>query len=174
MSWSTGQREFIPLLLGMYELIPGGRITRKDDVQWVILEEIEAGLHPKGIFAVMSLVLELIDRGYKVVLSTHSSHVLDLLWAIGAIRELNLTDNDGDGAICDLLGLSSPNVVIKDMAGGILKKDIKVFHFDYDQRGKVYSKDISTLDPGDDDYDIAGWGGLSGYSGHVTDVVSKS
>ncbi len=171
MSWSTGQREFVPLLLGMYDLIPAGRISVKG-TEWVILEEIEAGLHPKGIFSVMSLVLELVQRGYKVVLSTHSSHVLDLLWGIGVIAGLSLPVEERGAALCDILGLPLSNTAIREMVGDITDRDIKVFYFDYGESGKVSSKDISSLDPGDDDYDVAGWGGLSGYSGHVADVVA--
>ena len=40
------------------------------------------GLHPQGIATAMLLVLELLRRGYKVVLSTHSTVVLDMVWAL--------------------------------------------------------------------------------------------
>ena len=70
-AWSAGQREFTPLLLGLYWLCPAGGTSRRDEIEWVVIEEPEMGLHPQGIEAVLLLVLELMKRGYKVVLSTH-------------------------------------------------------------------------------------------------------
>ena len=40
------------------------------------------GLHPRAIDVVLLIVLELISRGYRVCLSTHSSQVLEALWAL--------------------------------------------------------------------------------------------
>ncbi|MEW6755646.1 MAG: AAA family ATPase, partial [Candidatus Latescibacterota bacterium] len=78
MVWSAGQREFVPLLLGLYRLCPSTRIARRDVLEWVVVEEPEMGLHPEAISVVMLVVLELLWRGYRVVLSTHSPHVLDV------------------------------------------------------------------------------------------------
>ena len=35
-------------------------------------------------------------------------------------------------------------------------------------------RDISVLDPGSDDDAISGWGGLSGFSGRIADIVGKA
>lgn len=71
MAWTAGQREFIPLLLGVYHLIPLGRRRRVEPIQWVVIEEPEMGLHTIAVQAVMLLILELMGRGYRVALSTH-------------------------------------------------------------------------------------------------------
>lgn len=56
MAWSTGQREFLPLLLRCYELLPASKITKREGgIEWVVIEEPEMGLHPMGTFAVMTL-----------------------------------------------------------------------------------------------------------------------
>src|SRR5262245_1327289 len=85
MSWTDGQSEFIPLLLGAYHLLPKGK-PRQSETTWVVIEEPEMGLHPRGISAVMLLVLDLLSRGYKVVLSTHAPLVLDVLWALQRLK----------------------------------------------------------------------------------------
>jgi predicted ATPase len=45
------------------------------------------GLHPQAITAFMLLVLDLLWRGYRVVLSTHSPHVLTLIWMMRQFKE---------------------------------------------------------------------------------------
>ena len=64
MVWSTGQREFAPLLLGMYWLMPSGNTQKKNNINWVVIEEPEMGLHPKAISALLLIFLELLRRGY--------------------------------------------------------------------------------------------------------------
>src|SRR5258708_393266 len=87
MVWSAGQREFVPLLLGLYRLLPSAKPQRVGSINWVMIEELEMGLHPKAIAAMFFIVLELMWRGYKVCLSTHSPHVLDWVWALRHLRE---------------------------------------------------------------------------------------
>ncbi|MDQ1354963.1 MAG: hypothetical protein QG657_5272, partial [Acidobacteriota bacterium] len=77
-TWSTGQREFIPLLAGIYYCLPPARVSQKNKITRVIIEEMEMGLHPSAIISVMLLVMELLNRDYQVILSTHSPIVLDL------------------------------------------------------------------------------------------------
>ncbi|MEW6742384.1 MAG: hypothetical protein AB1486_06465 [Planctomycetota bacterium] len=86
-TWSAGQREFVPLLMGLYWLLPAAKVSRRGDLQWVIIEELEMGLHPCAISVVLLLVMELLWRGYRACLSTHSPHVLDVVWALRTIRE---------------------------------------------------------------------------------------
>ena len=82
MAWSAGQREFTPLLMGLYLLMPSGKAQKKKELGWVVIEEPEMGLHPKAISALLTVFLELMRRGYKVIVSTHSAQVLELVWAI--------------------------------------------------------------------------------------------
>ena len=41
MVWSAGQREFVPLLLGLYWLLPPTKTTRRGSIQWVMIEELK-------------------------------------------------------------------------------------------------------------------------------------
>ena len=87
MTWTAGQREFTPLLLGLYHVLPPHKVKRRKEVEWVVIEEPEMGLHPQAIAVVMLVVLDLLWRGYKVVLSTHSPLVLDIVWAVRRLHD---------------------------------------------------------------------------------------
>ncbi len=164
MVWSAGQREFVPLLLGLYWLLPGAAVLRRKGIDWVVIEELEMGLHPKAINAVLLLVLDLLWRGYRVCLSTHSPQVLDILWALRVFREKGGTPED----VLDLFGCKATSSTTK-MAEAALKKACKVHYFRQDGS----TRDISNLDPGAEDMAEAGWGGLSEFSGLVGDIVSR-
>lgn len=162
--WSAGQREFVPLLLGFYWLMPPSKVARRDQLEWVVIEELEMGLHPNAIMALMALVLELLQRGYKVCLSTHSTQVLDVAWALQVFKAKGGTHLD----VLKILQLpSKPNT--KGIADAALRAEVKVYYFQ--RSGQV--KDISCLDPGSEDAAESGWGGLSEFAGNVGDVVSR-
>lgn len=161
--WSAGQREFVPLLLGLYWLLPPAATPRRGDLEWVVIEEPEMGLHPNGIGAVLNLVMNLRSRGYRICLSTHSPHVLDIVWALRFFQE-----NDGQPRdVLKLLGLAS-NPKTKELAKSALESEFRTYYFARD--GDV--RDISNLDPGSDDIAEGGWGGLTEFSGRVGDVVA--
>ncbi len=104
MTWSAGQKEFMPLLLAIYCLTgPPSSVVKRDDYKWVIIEEPEMGLHPKAIEAVIIEVIELIQQGYKVILSTHSSIFVDFAWALRSLSGLN--DQAFKKAMCQLFNL---------------------------------------------------------------------
>lgn len=88
MVWSAGQREFVPLLMGLYWLMPPTKASMRAEIEWVILEELEMGLHPRAINVVLLMVLELVARGYRVCVSTHSPQVLEAVWAIRQLQEV--------------------------------------------------------------------------------------
>lgn len=165
MVWSAGQREFVPLLLGLYWLMPPSKVAKRGDVQWVIIEELEMGLHPRAISAVLLIVLELITRGYKVCLSTHSPQVLELVWAMETLRK---THANAD-TLLDLFGArhSKP---LRDMAQSALEKVSKVYYFD--PHGPV--QDITHLDPGSERAQEASWGGLLEFSARANEAVAKA
>jgi energy-coupling factor transporter ATP-binding protein EcfA2 len=164
MVWSAGQREFSPLLLGLYHLMPSGKVSRRKGVDWVVLEEPEMGLHPRAITAVLFLVLELLHRGYRVCISTHSPHVLDLLWAIRVLIERKA----GPEWILKLFDISNlPRN--REIAASILKQEIRVHYLD---REEEVSKDISRLDPESDSPHETNWGGLIEFSARTADVVA--
>ena len=163
-AWSAGQREFTPLLLGLYWLCPGGAVSRRDKVEWVVIEEPEMGLHPQGIATVLLLVLELLRRGYKVVLSTHSPVVLDMVWALREFQALAGTAQD----VRDLFDLKA-TPAMRELAEAALKKDYRVYSFS--REGEA--RDISRLDPAADSAAEAQWGGLVGFSSHTGEVIAR-
>ena len=124
MTWSTGQREFTPLLLGLYWLMPSGKAERKEKINWVVIEEPEMGLHPKAISAVLTVFLELMRRGYKVIVSTHSSQVLELVWAIQYLVKANAEP----GQLLKVLDMKS-NYFSKPFAEAVLGKTFKTYYF---------------------------------------------
>lgn len=164
LTWSAGQREFVPLLLGLYWLIPPTKVSRRGKVEWVVIEEPEMGLHPNAISVVMLLVLELLRRGYKVCLSTHSPHVLDIVWALKMFQEYKGSEAD----VRAIFGLpAKPN--LKSFAQECLRKSYRVSYFQ--PNGTI--RDISNLDPASEEAAEAGWGGLTEFSSNVGEIVSR-
>ena len=170
MVWSAGQREFIPLLLALYWLCPSSKITQRGATDWVVVEEPEMGLHPQAISAVMLVVLELLLRGYRVVLSTHSPHVLDVVWGLRTIQDCRA---DPDKVI-DMFGLGRHSAGMRKIAKAASEKEYRVFYFDRSSGGSGHVvRDISALDPGADNPGEANWGGLTEFSGRVGEVVAE-
>ena len=165
MVWSAGQREFVPLLLGFYRLMPSTKVSTRDSIQWVLLEELEMGLHPRAITTVLLLVFELVERGYRVCLSTHSAQVLDALWAIRYLRDSNAEPD----ALLRIFGVErTPQM--RRLATTMMQKELKVHYFD--QGGNT--SDISNLDATSNSIDEAEWGGLSEFSGRANDEVARA
>lgn len=159
MTWSAGQREFVPLLLALYRLLPASAKTKHRSIDWVILEEPEMGLHPEAIVATAALVLDLLHRGYRVVISTHHPLMLDVVWLI---RELGASAASEPRDLLRAFGLGARQDMVQ-MAKSVLTKKCRVYDLVHTDEG-VVSKDISTLDPSADDEATAGWGGLTGLS----------
>jgi predicted ATPase len=172
--WSAGQREFMPLLLGLSYLMPGSKVSTKGKLKTVIIEEIEMGLHPEAILGVMFAVMELIKRGYRVVISTHSLHVVEIIWVIDRIKNSKIDQDDKMKVfVRELFKIDSLRGDVKRMAVNCLDKSYKVFYFEPEtDTGLTISRDISTLDPFAEEAGISGWGGLSEFSSNIVDVVS--
>lgn len=173
MTWTAGQREFTPLLLGLYHLLPPRKYIKQPEIDWVVIEEPEMGLHPQAVTVVMLLCLDLLWRGYRVVLSTHSPLVLTVLWMLSRLRD--------SGArwqlVCDAFGIESrSHAALKKVAETALdkRKKLKTHLLSFGADGKVRSKDISALDPGADDDDVSGWGGLAGFSSKFAETVRRA
>jgi hypothetical protein len=165
MVWSAGQREFVPLLLGFYWLMPPSKVQRRGEIQWVVIEELEMGLHPQAISVTMLMILELVSRGYRVCLSTHSPHVLDVVWALQSLKSAHADP----GLALEIFG-SKKTDPMRKVAEAALKASLRVYYFNRD--GNTH--DISNLDPGSSDEIESGWGGITEFSGRVADVVSKA
>jgi len=168
MAWSAGQREFMPLLFSLYWLMPSAGAARRKGVDWVIIEEPEMGLHPQAIQSVLLICLELMHRGYKVVISTHTPLLLEAAWAIRTLQQ--------HGGVDDLLELfelpTSPG--LREVFGSVLgDKTLRSFYFHPEATGGVNTRDISSLDPLDDDDLVADWGGLTLFSSRASEVISR-
>ena len=169
MAWSAGQREFMPLLLSFYWLIS---TKNKTDIEWVVIEEPEMGLHPQAILSVILICLELLSQGYKLIISTHSPVLLEAVWVIRFLQ----TENSDIKYLYQLFNVElSPSMTT--LFENILKnKTFSTYYFDYfvQQKYGVYVKNISSLDPGDLDSAIADWGGLTSFSSRASEVVSQA
>lgn len=166
MVWSAGQREFVPLLLGFYWLMPPTKVSRRGKIGWVVIEELEMGLHPRAISVVLMMVFELVSRGYKVVISTHSSQVLDAMWALKHLRE----NGAGPDALLDVFG--APHTAgMRALAEAMMQKTQRTHYFD---RESGVSRDISDLDPYAEEEGESGWGGLSEFSARANEAVARA
>ena len=166
MVWSAGQREFVPLLLGFYWLMPPTKVSTRGDIKWVVLEELEMGLHPRAIAVVLLLVFELVARGYRVCLSTHSPQVLDAIWALKHLRQTKA----GAEAFLNIFEASNSPPMQK-LADTVMEKTVKVFYFN---RETGETSDISELDPSAEGEGQGGWGGLSEFSGRANEAVARA
>ena len=169
MTWTAGQREFTPLLLGLYHLLPPRSLLKQPDVDWVVIEEPEMGLHPQAVTVVMLLVLDLLWRGYRVAVSTHSAHVLTAVWMLNRLKQFKARPQ----LLCEAFDVScTPQ--LKSVAEEALKKSYRVHFLGFDDDGKVRSTDISNLDPESEDERISGWGGLTELSSRFGDAVRSA
>jgi len=169
MTWTAGQREFTPLLLGLYHLLPSTQQRKRVGTDWVVLEEPEMGLHPQAVTAAMLLVLDLLWRGYKVVISTHSPHVLTMLWMMKQLKEHKARSE----LVCNAFDVAA-TPAMKNVAKEAITKDYRAYLMQFDGDTKVTSIDISELDPSSSDDRIAGWGGLTEYSSRFGDAVRNA
>lgn len=170
MTWTAGQREFTPLLLGLYHVLPPRQAKKNKDIDFVVVEEPEMGLHPQAVTTFMVLVLDLLWRGYKVVLSTHSPLVLDAIWALQ-----QMAAHDAPLSLaCEAFGVRGSRV-IRDVMRFALAADYRVHYLNFQPgTAKVISRDISNLDPFSDETGEADWGGLTGFSSRFGDAVRKA
>ena len=164
--WSAGQKEFMPLLLSFYWLCPPNKF-RRNDLTTVIIEEPEMGLHPEAIKSVLLQIIDLLRIGYKVIVSSHSPVLLEFAWAFNFLKRADA----GDGALLALFGLQEEDenkALVQDILND---KTIRTYFFE-NKNYKVRVKDISSLDPGNEDLAVADWGGLSSFASKAADIVS--
>ena len=171
MSWSAGQKEFMPLLLAFYCLSgPPSKVIKKEKYRYVVIEEPEMGLHPKAIISVILQILELIQTGgYKVIVSSHSPVFLEFAWGVNLLK----SKPQQYEALYELFDIPEISPV-REMLAGLFDKSFRTYYFDRESKnGKVVSHDISSLDVTDTNKFVSNWGGLSEFSSKVSEVVSK-
>jgi hypothetical protein len=166
MTWTAGQREFTPLLLGLYHVLIPRKQSKHPNVDWVVVEEPEMGLHPRAIAVFMLLVLDLLWRGYRVVLSTHSPLVLDVVWAIRQLQQFKARPQ----LLSEAFGIRDFRAVENVMTNA-LRAEYRSHFLSPDPSGRVQSRDISGLDPSSENSDESDWGGLTGFSARFGEAV---
>ena len=74
--------------------------------------------------------------------------------------------------VCDGFGIGQEGRAgLKKVAQEALKKDVRTYLLAFKDERWVRWKDISTLDPGDENDDISGWGGLAGFGSRFGEAV---
>ncbi|RMF29201.1 MAG: ATP-binding protein [Bacteroidetes bacterium] len=169
MTWSTGQREFMPLLLGLYWLMPSSKISKKKELQWVVVEEPEMGLHPEAIQAFLLLVLEMMRRGYKILISTHSPLVLDLVWTLRNLK----AEGASEEPLFRLFQVKKTPRLREIFRDVLQNRSIKTFFFRREGTAGAVIEDISELDPYSEREFEADWGGLTAFTSRSSEVLSE-
>lgn len=173
MAWSAGQKEFMPLLMAFYCLSgPVQNVIDRSQYKYVILEEPEMGLHPKAILSILLQTLELMQHGYKIILSTHSSVVLEFVWAFNAIKNSQIHCAPKEQLLEKLFNVEQFDG-IHSLFSDIFSKDIKTYYFNNQNNRGVHTMDISSLDVDNNDSNISDWGGISQFASHASEIVSK-
>lgn len=167
ITWSAGQKEFMPLLLAFYWLCPPSKIATKDAYKYVVIEEPEMGLHPQAIISVILQVIDLLSRNYKVIISTHSPIFLEFAWVFNLLKE-----NKSKNALHKLFDLKANTQTDRLLKNILEEKTINTYYFARNNNG-VEVKNISSLDADSDDNDIVEWGGISSFAGKASDIVAK-
>ena len=111
---------------------------RRGEIKWVVLEELEMGLHPRAIDVLLLMTLELIARGYRVCLSTHSSQVLEVLWALRHLRV-----NGASGGIAGRVRCTAHGAHAKARGDSAERRASR---FTTSIRRRAQTRDISELD----------------------------
>lgn len=170
MTWSAGQKEFMPLLMAFYCLSgPPQNVVNREQYKYVILEEPEMGLHPLAIQTIILQLIEFIQSGYKVIVSTHSPAMLEFVWAYNCLK--NIPQEKRGEALCEVFNLGKESKFKPEMSE-MFNKSVKTYFFSRTEN-KVASVDISSLDVYSENVAENEWGGLTQFSTLANSVVSK-
>ena len=172
MTWSAGQKEFMPLLMAFYCLSgPPQNVVNRKQYEYIILEEPEMGLHPLAIQTIILQIIEFMHAGYKVIVSTHSPVLLEFIWAYNYLS--TIPSEKRIDALCDIFDVQNSRKNNLNFMNDVYEKNIKTYYFSRDVSGKVKAKDISSLDVYSEDVAINEWGGLTQFSSKANEIVSK-
>ncbi len=166
---ASGLKETLPILLSIQKLL-----RSKKEIT-LIVEEPETNLHPDGIKTIFALLMLLVNKGHKVLLTTHSPFILELfqLFKLAAEKYVKNPNNTRiSKIIADFLNIKDKKkyTPIKDFLpiGNIKKpkmKNLKVYYFERTPETLTTVKDISNLT---DDY---AWGGLSSFTAEIAEAL---
>ena len=128
------------------------------------------GLHPKAIETVILQIIELMQNGYRVIVSTHSTILLEFAWALGMLK--NLDERTFRKAMCELFSVDTHDSMA-NLFKGLKGKNVKTYFMSSRGGEGVVSSDISSLDVESDIDFVADWGGLSFFAGKASKIVGK-
>jgi hypothetical protein len=114
----------------------------------------------------MLMVFELMARGYRVCISTHSPQVLEAVWALHRLKKHGAPPT----SLLRVFNVDSIPPLL-NLAKSVMKRDLKVYYFD--RKGGA-THDISQLDPSAEELGESGWGGLSEFSGRANEEVANA
>lgn len=170
MTWSAGQKEFMPLLMAFYCLTEHAtKSANGKRYEYVVVEEPEMGLHPRAILSVIMQILQLVKMGYKVVVSTHSPMLLEFAWTFKMLQQF--PQEVREQALCELFD-ANRNSYVGEIINGVVNRDLRTYYFSHAKEG-VVTDEISALDVASENTDEAEWGGLSQFASKASEVVSK-
>jgi AAA15 family ATPase/GTPase len=144
--------------------MPPTKTARRANIKWVVLEELEMGLHPRAIDVLLLMVFDLVARGYRVCLSTHSPQVLEAVWVLRRLKE----NGGSPRALLKVFDAAQTPAMIK-LAQTVMAKKVAVYYFD---SGSGRTKDISALDVDSEEAGDGSWGGLDEFSGRANAAVA--
>ena len=115
----------------------------------------------------MVIFLELVYRGYKLIITTHSTLLLELAWAINYVKTHNGTAND----LLTLFNFTKTagTTLVPVFTKIITDATFSTYHFQRKNDG-VYVENISRLDI---DENEDNWGGLSAFATKTSNLISK-
>jgi ABC-type multidrug transport system ATPase subunit len=145
--------------------MPSTKSTKLKDYDWVILEELEMGLHPRAVSTMLMLVLELLHRGYRVCLSSHSPQVLELVWAWQ-----NLMMNKAEPRMLARILNAKMTGGVRSVVDDAMKKELRVYYFDHN----APVAEISGLDTDSPTEMEASWGDMLSFSDRANRAVAES
>lgn len=167
MAWTAGQREFVPLLMALYRLLPSSAKGKDPEIDTVVIEEPELGLHPKAVFALGHAVLQLMARGYRVAVSTHSPLMLDFAWTLRRLKTLHQQGQT------DLKPWRQALDIQTTLASKLTSSTVRTYYLGYQTNGKVRTQDISELRTDSQDPAEAAWGLMQEDALRMADIVSQ-
>ena len=93
-----------------------------------------------------------------------------MVWMLRRLREVGANPK----FVCEAFGVPASGAM-KRVAESALdpQKSLRTFFLKHGPDG-VRSKDISSLDPGAEDDDVAGWGGLAGFGSYLGETVRRA
>jgi len=167
MAWSSGQKEFFPLAVS-FDMLARFNPGQLSKVNTIIIEEPEMGLHPEAIKSVIRQIIDLMKRGYKVIVSTHSPIFLEFAWAFNILK----AEKAPGTAFDSLFDIDENDKSNSFFDNDLIKKNINTYYFNRVD-GRVIVKDISSLDAGNEDLAVADWGGLSSFASKAGEIVAS-